>query len=433
MSHRHLATRLAFLCFLTCAIATSALAGEESVHHLSPLATVPDWSELDRFQDTITREEFERLLHDVYAPNGAWQPFITLAADSAVVLTHGATGQFVLRFAPDASSSKPVPRYWQPASSLQPAGKPLAGVKVALDPGHIGGRWSIMEERWFRIGENTKPVTEGDMTLVVAKLLAPELRKLGAEVSFVRGTTDPITARRPGDLRSRAIDELNKRAASDVPKNTGDTPPALPEEWIKRHSELLFYRTAEIRHRAQYVNRTLKPDVVLCIHFNAEAWGDPLHPTFVERNHLHLLINGCYDAAELAYEDVRFDMLMKLLTRTFREELEASETVANYLAGATRLVPYEYTRGNARRIGDNPYIWARNLLANRLYRCPVIYLEPYVMNHQEVWQRVQLGDYEGEREINGVMRKSIYREYADAVAEGLAAHYREARPRVPES
>jgi hypothetical protein len=116
-------------------------------------------------------------------------------------------------------------------------------------------------------------------------------------------------------------------------------------------------------------------------------------------------------------------MLMKLLTRCYPVELAASESVARALADAAGLPPYEYTTGNARRTGSSPYVWSRNLLANRLYRCPVVYVEPYVMNSQKVFDRVQLGDYEGEREVGGIMRKSIYREYADAVAEGLRAYF----------
>ena len=97
------------------------------------------------------------------------------------------------------------------------------------------------------------------------------------------------------------------------------------------------------------------------------------------------------------------------------------------MARSTGLPPYEYTGSNARREGSTPYVWARDLLANRLFRCPVVYIEPYVMNNKLVFDRVQLGDYEGEREVGGVMRKSIYREYADAVADGLCAYYEKAR------
>ncbi|RYD62368.1 MAG: hypothetical protein EOP84_34650 [Verrucomicrobiaceae bacterium] len=72
---------------------------------------------------------------------------------------------------------------------------------------------------------------------------------------------------------------------------------------------------------------------------------------------------------------------------------------------------------------NNAYLWARNLLANRVYRNPVVFLEPYVMNSRPVWKRVQLGDYEGTRIIAGEQRKSIYREYADGVVEGVRRYY----------
>jgi hypothetical protein len=103
----------------------------------------------------------------------------------------------------------------------------------------------------------------------------------------------------------------------------------------------------------------------------------------------------------------------------WRGRVPLAETVAGTLARATALPPYEYTDGRAIRVGTSPYVWARNLLANRVYRTPVVYLEPYVMNNREVWERVQAGDYEGLREVGGRTCKSIYREYADAVAEGL--------------
>ena len=57
-----------------------------------------------------------------------------------------------------------------------------------------------MEERWFQVGDS-KSIQEGDMTLLVAKLLVPKLRKLGATVSLVRDKTEPVTSKRPNDLQ----------------------------------------------------------------------------------------------------------------------------------------------------------------------------------------------------------------------------------------
>ena len=90
------------------------------------------------------------------------------------------------------------------------------------------------------------------------------------------------------------------------------------------------------------------------------------------------------------------------------------------------------TTGNAVRAGTGEYLWARNLLANRLFDCPVVYLEPYRMNSEATYARIQAGDYEGEREVAGKMRRSIFREYADGIVAGVRAYYSSARqPSVP--
>src|SRR5205823_5278427 len=102
-----------------------------------------------QFQETITHDDFTRLLENVYAPENAAQPFITINTDSAAILASG-TNIYTLRFA-NAGATKPVPRYWTPAAAM-PAPKrddrPLSGVSIALDPGHLGGHWAKMEERW---------------------------------------------------------------------------------------------------------------------------------------------------------------------------------------------------------------------------------------------------------------------------------------------
>jgi hypothetical protein len=167
------------------------------------------------------------------------------------------------------------------------------------------------------------------------------------------------------------------------------------------------------------VNLNIKPDLTLCLHINAEPWGDPAHPTLVQTNHLHLIINGNYSKEELAHADVRFAMLMKLLNQVYEEELALSETVAGEMAKITNLPPYTYSGSNAKSLDTSGYVWARNLLANRLYECPVVYIESYVMNNEEVFARIQAGQYRGLRNFGGVMRKNIYEEYADGVVNGL--------------
>jgi hypothetical protein len=242
-------------------------------------------------------------------------------------------------------------------------------------------------------------------------MLKTRLEKLGAKVTLTRSKPVPVTSDRPQKLVGAARDSLRDRGAN------------ITERRLRLETEILFYRVSEIRARAKLVNKKFKPDLVLCLHFNAEGWGNPARPTLVDANHLHFLILGAFSAEELSYEDQRFGMLLKLLNRSFPEELAATKAVAKSMAEATELPPFEYKSSVAVNVGAGPYIWGRNLLANRLFEAPVIFLEPYVMNNEEVFARIQAGDYAGLRTVAGKKRPSIYREYVDSVVDGLVAYY----------
>lgn len=380
---------------------------------LSVLGKPPDWSRLNVWQNTMSREEFEGLLTSVFVTGGRWREFIELDEHEARIRTGVEEEVFRLRFAPKGLEN-PSPRRWKSVEDLAPpqSGKPLSGLHIAVDPGHIGGEWARIEERWLKVGEHP-PVKEGDMTLLVARLIKPRLEALGSKVTLVRAATEPVTPLRP--------ESLAELAAVDAP---ADSPEAL-----QKLAERLFYRTAEIRARADLVNQKIRPDLVLCLHFNADAWGDAENPKLVDRTHFHLLLNGGYTDDEVALADQRFTLLEKILSRTHEEEVRVGSTVAEVFVGKTGLPPFVYPADapNARSIDGQPYLWARNLLANRLYECPVIFYEPYVMNSIIDHPRLVAGDYEGLRAVGGKQVRSIFREYADAVVEGLRRHYEERR------
>jgi N-acetylmuramoyl-L-alanine amidase len=398
--------------------------------NISILAAKPKWNVLEHYQETITRDEFTHLIEAVYCTHGIAEDVLKIDNLSARILKNRARQSFfTLRFAKDEASREHIPRLWRPVKSLPAASpeRPLANLRIALDPGHLGGKWAKMEERWFQVGESA-PVTEGDLTLKIARILAPQLRKLGAKVFFVRHSGEPVTPMRPGDFKQLARKILIKNGVPQPRADVLDPKDPEKEQTIRWQSEILFYRYSEIRRRAVLVNTKLHPDLVVCLHFNAEGWGDPNNPTLTDLNHLHLLVNGSYLKEELEFDDERFEMIRRLLSRAFDEELPMADTVAASMANATGLPPYQYpTTLTTTKVGASGYVYARNLLATRLYRCPVIYCEPYVMNSKDAFARIQAGDYEGTRNVNGVERKSIFHEYADSVAEGLAEYYRKHR------
>ena len=378
---------------------------------LSPLAPQPDWSTLQRYAGTMTAADVERLLREVYVPDGSWREWIALSPTRALITPRPGAEPIPLPLASPGSVPKFPPRFWKGRLERKPApGRPLAGLRVAIDPGHLGGRFARMEARWFRIG-GSRPVEEGEMTLIVAKLLKQRLESMGAQVWLTRTKNGPTTPLRPDNLRKAAADSLQEQGM------------ALSGQRLQHEAERLFYRVGEIRNRALLVNGRIRPDLVVCLHFNAEEWGNPLRPSLTEKNHLHLLISGAMSGEELRHEDERFTMLVKLLGGTHAEELGASDAVARSLASATGLEPFAYRNAKAMPASSNPYLWIRNLLANRLFECPVVYCEPYVMNSRQAFSRIQAGDYEGRRPVCGLQLPSIYREYADAVAHGLADYY----------
>ena len=383
---------------------------------LSILGEMPDWQRLEIYQDTIRRADFERLLGDVFTTGSSWRSHIRIGGNEAVFHTGlpAPDDVFTLRFAKPGKEA-PVPRRWKVGAELPPApdGRPLDGLHIALDPGHIGGEWAKIEARWLLVGDGP-PVKEGEMTLLVARLLKPQLEAFGARVSLVRKSNEPVTPLRPDSLMDLAADSADGQAT---------------DASLRKLAERLFYRTAEIRARADIVNREIQPDLVLCLHFNADAWGDPANPQLVPESHFHILVNGGYTEEEVMLADQRFAMLEKLLSRTHDEEAAVGETVADVFVAQASLPPYCYPpdSANVRQVNGHPCLWARNLLANRLYNCPVLFLEPYVMNSMPDLPRMQAGDYEGLREINGKMQPSIFREYAGALADGLAEHYTRVR------
>src|SRR5207245_10737284 len=122
---------------------------------------------------------------------------------------------FTLRFAKETPRKLPA-HYWRRIDKLGRVSRkrPLSGLNVALDPGHLGGRWAKMEERWLQV-DDKPPVEEGELTWRVAKILAPKLRAVGAEVSLARPPDRPTRPLRPDDFREIHTEVLSQARVSE--------------------------------------------------------------------------------------------------------------------------------------------------------------------------------------------------------------------------
>ena len=369
---------------------------------LTDLAETPDWKRLDRFQESISKQEFITQLNEVYCPRESWwSPWIEIEENRARIRKKGGSDEcYDLHFSESNKSAHQSPNYFQ-----------ISGSKILIDPGHIGGQFSEMEGRHFAIGDD-KPVKEGNLALSVALLIKSELERKGAEVLLTRQKNQPVTKSRPRDFKDLAETWFGKMKLSN------ELSAEEKNKRLKKRRELYFYRVSEIMARSQII-RKMKPSLILCIHLNAAPWPDPENKSLVSRNDYHVLVNGCYMGGEIAYDNQRFEMIWRLLNRWDVRERFIAEHMSNAFAQKTGLPAFSYKGPNALKIGEVKGVWARNLLANRIYEAPVIFLEPYIANSEAVYERIKMGDYNGHKKIGDEMVTSLLREYAGAVTLGL--------------
>lgn len=387
---------------------------------LSDLGEEPDWSVLDNYQHCLSKQECEHLLNDVYSVAGGWRQWFTIEEDHLAISTGENADdkeRYQLFFRKHDKEALPV-RYWRPRTEQEEVNdidRPLLGLRIAIDPGHIGGNFAAIEGRRFVKSEGTPPVQEGNLSMTVANLLLEQLEALGATVTLVRERNEPVNPFREEDYFHYAKAKMEYTKALLTPDSR------------RRTASKLFYRNGEIRARARLVNYAIKPDLVLCIHFNAAPQPPEGEPQLLGKEHFHLILNGAYTADELAHRDERYKLVLKMVQGVHEEEAALATAAADSFMRNAGLPPYSYQANSSRAVNikGNPYLWGRNLLANRLYDCPVLFYEPYLMNGKDSYGRIQLGDYDGLRYVNGLLRPSIFREYVNAVTEGLVDYYTE--------
>src|ERR1041384_8852670 len=127
------------MALLTPCLLLLALAGPDA-NNISTLGSKPKWAVLENYQETIPHDEFAHLINDVYCTHGFAPDLVEINEKTARVLMNRETQKFfTLRFAENDAASKRVPRLWRTAKSLPPAkpDKPLLGLKIGLDPGHL--------------------------------------------------------------------------------------------------------------------------------------------------------------------------------------------------------------------------------------------------------------------------------------------------------
>ncbi len=404
----------------------------------SPRLPTPNpWFPIDFYQGTLTRAQFEQKLHSLYDPFNAFAPYLDINDQRVIVYPSAkdkSIPQFVLQFAPPNQPREPMRWFRTPAefrALSRPLDKPLQGLRVAIDPGHIGGPWAQMEERSTRY-HGSAPVNEGDLNLITGRLLKAELTAMGASVYVVRDSTEPVTPYRPADMMEPARELLlaHSRNATNLHALPPDKLNLLFGQRLVELSEFLFYRCSEIIERGNRIRNNFVPDITVTLYIDATPRSGRGQTTPGNAN--IFFVGGSYTKSEMQDPEMQRRCVYKMLEGGADIEAEVAGDISNVFTQRTGLGPVKYGDSATTRsvIPGNQYVVARNLAANREYDGPVVCTEPYFMNNVVVYQRLLAGDYDGKRVFNGKPYTSIFREYADCVAQGLVKAYSTTSPTV---
>lgn len=273
----------------------------------------------------------------------------------------------------------------------------LNGLRIAIDPGHMGGDpWDKMTGKFVR-GPNGEYLSEGVMALQTAILLKEQLTKLGATVELTRNDLQPVTE---VDYNQLPVAEYAKRELLEhvnsswflklLERGTGNhlftafnTSPERKKLWAPTSRYNYFILKEDLWARADRIN-AFDPDIVLVIHYDIlPSVGDDGHGLNPKApNQTKIYVSGAYYDVEFGSRLAREQFARKLLDQTqWDESLLLSKSI---LAEFKNKMGLEFPNSSQGSIPVEDGIFARNLTLPRFLKAPAIaYLECLFYNRPQ--------------------------------------------------
>jgi N-acetylmuramoyl-L-alanine amidase len=268
---------------------------------------------------------------------------------------------------------------------------PLRGLRVALDPGHLGGAMARLERRYIDIGPT--PATdnrrltfnEGDLALQTALALRGYLEAAGATVMITREQSGVAVYPKPFDQWRRedlasAVDEWIA-AQPNLPN-----PEERRQYFLTMASEGELFRTIynslDLDARAEKIN-SFSPQMTLFIHYNVGALNDEQTGQNLGTNDDYCMafVGGSFAENEIRNQDDLYQFGRLLLSDDHAESVRFATAVVRHIqavAGVppvvdTASVPTDYL--NRFSMKDAEGVYSRNLALTRDVRGALAYGE----------------------------------------------------------
>jgi N-acetylmuramoyl-L-alanine amidase len=407
----------------------------------------PGWAALRRYASTLTSTQFQAMLERFVNPDGSLTPhvlvdpvrsalvpepvlapevsipFLAPAPATSVGATPPMKAQPLLEpLAPDVPFRR---ERWMTLRAGRGPRRPFGPLRVAIDPGHLGGEFARLERRLYLWGPAESgarlSLREGDLTLRTALELATKLEADGVEVRLTRTESTP-RFREPPEQRLQRADRFERGLAAD---------PAIRALLAARPArELRRLRTAAVLHhlRTQLTTFDLRervraladfaPDALVVLHYNAGAWETGARADTA----LIAMVRGMVQAHRVrssaarhravrdAFELDEFNASVHLAAACMRG---MSETLELPVADVNRYADHQPV---GRSDGSMLGVDAWNGLVFRVAEWPAVLLEGPFMNERDETPRLARA-LEAPLHAGGTRTER----YAEGVARGLRA------------
>lgn len=282
-------------------------------------------------------------------------------------------------------------------------GLPLKGIRIALDPGHMGGSkgdhfWDNQTGKFVH-DKQGHILSEGVLNLQTCILLKIELEKLGATVFLTRDDLRPVSHIEYAtfDIKPYALGELrdsihtdwfqkliSSSASDKVIFKNFENSSEVKKIFSEKYKSEYFIKREDLWVRSALID-SFQPDIILIIHYDtADPAGDSsaLNPRAPLQTKAFVV--GGYEKTEFASSESKKYFVRHLLDKnSWDESIKLSRNITSQLH-------FKLNLDLAKSAGDGstqiePGIFSRNLIVPRRIKTSAVtaYLECLFYNRPD--------------------------------------------------
>jgi N-acetylmuramoyl-L-alanine amidase len=308
----------------------------------------------------------------------------------------------------------------------------LKGVRIALDPGHMGDPYWDNETGKYVQDVNGNRLSEGTLATQVVLILEERFKNLGAEVFLTRRELGAVSKVPRAKLDLEYYGRLKLEESAYLPwfqdllkrfpigqslfdafSQDSNTKKLFSNSQRSQY----FILRQDLYERARLIEQ-FKPDIILVVHFDtSDPPGNPNGINTRGYTRTKSYVPGGFSDVELSSPMHRINFLKHLLDRkNWEKSLLLSRSITQSLS-KTLGIGLDPVGGEVMTVPLEPGVFARNLvLTRRLGGHAISYLECLYYNDPKEFAALRKNDYT--IDIGGV--PTGYSERLKQVADGIA-------------